>query len=46
MAIQLYDNFVVENKITETVNSLLDVNSLMTLDTTLTSTPTQVTSNN
>lgn len=36
MAIQLYDNFVVENKITETVNSLLDVNSLMTLDTTLT----------
>lgn len=36
MAIQLYNNFVVENKITETVNSLLDVNSLMTLDTTLT----------
>lgn len=36
MAIQLYDNVVVENKITETVNSLLDVNSLMTLDTTLT----------
>ena len=36
MAIQLYDNCVVENKITETVNSLLDVNSLMTLDTTLT----------
>lgn len=36
MAIQLYDNFVVENKITDTVNSLLDVNSLMTLDTTLT----------
>lgn len=36
MAIQLYDNFVVENKITETVNSLLDVNSLMTLDATLT----------
>ena len=35
MAIQLYDNFVVENKITETVNSLLDVNSLMTVDTTL-----------
>lgn len=36
MAIQLYDNFVVENKITDTVNSLLDVNSLMTVDNTLT----------
>lgn len=36
MAIQLYDNFVVENKITDTVNSILDVNSLMTLDDTLT----------
>lgn len=36
MAIQLYDNFVVENKITDTVNSLLDVNSLMTVDSTLT----------
>lgn len=35
MAIQLYDNFVIENKITETVNSLLDVNSLMTVDTSL-----------
>lgn len=34
--IDLYDNFVVENKITETVNTLLDVNSLMTLDTSLT----------
>lgn len=34
--IQLYDNFLVENKITETVNSLLDVNSLMTVDNTLT----------
>ena len=34
--IDLYSNFVVENKITDTVNSLLDVNSLMTLDTTLT----------
>lgn len=36
MAIQLYDNFVVENKITETVNTLLDVNSLMTVDNSLT----------
>lgn len=36
MAIQTYENFVIENKITETVNSLLDVNSLMTVDNTLT----------
>lgn len=36
MAIETYDNFVVENKITETVNSLLDVNSLMTIDNSLT----------
>ena len=36
MAIATYDNFVIENKITETVNSLLDVNSLMTVDTELT----------
>ena len=36
MAIAIYDNFVVENKITETVNSLLDVNSLMTVDNELT----------
>ena len=34
--IELYDNFVIENKITDIVNSILDVNSLMTLDTTLT----------
>lgn len=36
MAIATYDNFVIENKITETVNSLLDVNSLMTVDDSLT----------
>lgn len=35
MAIQLYDNFVVENKITDIMNSVLDVNSLMTIDTEL-----------
>lgn len=34
--ITLYDNFVIGNKITETVNSILDVNGLMTIDTTLT----------
>lgn len=35
MAIQLYDNFVIENKITDIMNSMLDVNSLMTVDTSL-----------
>lgn len=35
-AIQAYDNKVIENKLTDIVNSALDVNSLMTVDTTLT----------
>nr|DAL55612.1 MAG TPA_asm: capsid protein [Caudoviricetes sp.] len=34
--IATYDNFVIENKITDIVNSTLDVNPLMTVDTTLT----------
>lgn len=34
--IELYDNFVVENKITDIVNTILDVNGLMTVDNTLT----------
>ena len=34
--IATYDNFVIENKITDIVNSELDVNPLMTVDTTLT----------
>lgn len=34
--IELYDNFILENKITDTVNSTLDVNGLMTIDTSLT----------
>lgn len=34
--ITLYDNFIIENKITDTANSLLDVNGLMTVDTSLT----------
>ena len=35
MAIALYDNFVIENKITDIVNSKLDVHPLMTIDNTL-----------
>jgi hypothetical protein len=35
MAIQLYENFVLENKMTDLVNTNLDVNSLFTLDTSL-----------
>lgn len=34
--IATYDNFVIENKITDIVNSNLDVNSLMTIDESLT----------
>lgn len=32
MAIQLYENFVLENKMTDLVNTNLDVNSLFTRD--------------
>lgn len=35
-AIQTYDNKVIENALTDLVNTKLDVNSLMTVDTTLT----------
>lgn len=35
MALQAYDNFVLENKITDITNTLLDVRSLMTVDTAL-----------
>ena len=35
MAIQLYDNFVLENKMTDLVNTLLDTNALFTTDTSL-----------
>lgn len=35
MALQLFDNKVIENKITDIVNSALDVRSLMTVDTSL-----------
>jgi hypothetical protein len=35
MAIALYDNFVLENKMTDLVNSNVDVNSLFTLDNSL-----------
>ena len=35
MAIALYDNFVIENKITDIVNTKLDVHPLMTIDNTL-----------
>ena len=37
MAIQTYDNFVLENKMTDLVNTNLDVNALFTLDTSLAS---------
>lgn len=36
MAIALYENFVLENKMTDLVNSALDVNALFTTDTSLT----------
>lgn len=36
MAIALYENFQIENKITNIVNSALDVHALMTIDNTLT----------
>lgn len=35
MAIQLYENFVLENKMTDLVNTNLDVNSLFTVDNSL-----------
>lgn len=35
MAIALYENFVLENKMTDLVNTKLDVNSLFTMDTSL-----------
>lgn len=35
MAIALYENFVLENKMTELTNTYLDVNSLFTMDTSL-----------
>lgn len=35
MAIQLYENFVLENKMTDLVNTLLDTNALFTTDTSL-----------
>lgn len=35
MAIQLYDNFVLENKMTDLVNTNLNVNALFTIDTSL-----------
>ena len=35
MAIQLYENFVLENKMTDLVNTTLDVNSLFTVDNSL-----------
>lgn len=35
MAIALYENFVLENKMTDLTNTLLDVNSLFTIDTSL-----------
>lgn len=35
MAIQTYENFVLENKMTDLVNTKLDVNSLFTMDTSL-----------
>ena len=37
MAIQTYDNFVLENRMTDLVNTNLDVNALFTLDTSLAS---------
>lgn len=36
MAIQLYDNFVIENKITDITNTALNINSLFTVDNSLT----------
>ena len=35
MAIQLYDNFVLENKMTDLVNTNIDVNALFTIDNSL-----------
>ena len=35
MAVQIYDNFVLENKMTDLVNTSVDVNALYTIDNTL-----------
>lgn len=35
MAIQLYENFVLENKMTDLVNTIIDVNALFTIDNSL-----------
>lgn len=35
MAIQLYENFVLENKMTDLVNTMIDVNALFTIDNSL-----------